>query len=63
MKKNRLWILGSIVMVLVGVFVVPKLLKCYTGKLYKNSHKEIDYEEFGPKIVKKNTKRGNENGN
>ena len=50
-------------MVLVGVFVVPKLLKFYTGKLYKNSHKEIDYEEFGPQIVKKNTNRGNENGN
>lgn len=51
--KKKLWILGSIALMVIGVFVVPKLLKIYTGKLYKKSHKEIDYDEMGPEIVKK----------
>lgn len=63
MKKKELWILGSIALMVIGVLVVPKLLKIYTGKLYKNSHKEIDYDEMGPEIVKKTASGGMEDGN
>lgn len=62
-KKKLIWISGSIIVFLAAVIVVPKLMKKYTGKLYKNSHKTIDFEDFGPEIVKKETEEVNENGN
>lgn len=62
-KEKLVWMLGSVVVFLVAVIVVPRLIKKYTGKLYKNSHKGIDFENLGPEILKKETEEVNENGN
>ena len=62
-QKRMVWIVGSVVLLMAGVFLVPKLLKKYTGKLYKNSHKDIDFDDFGPEIVIKHTKEVKESGN
>lgn len=59
MKKQNMawWIIGSIVLTAIGFVVIPKLIKKYGDKLYKSSLKdgEIDFDEMGPEIVKKNT--------
>ena len=52
-KKELVWIAGSIALLAVGVYVVPKLLKKATAQVYKNSQPEIDFDEMGPEIVKK----------
>lgn len=57
-KKKILCIIGFTAVLIVGIIVIPKLLKKYTGKLYKNSHGEMDFENMGPEIVKKETKEG-----
>lgn len=62
-KKKLAWLLGSMIVFLTALFVVPKLMKKYTGKLYKKSHKPIDFEDFGPKLVKRETEEGEEYGN
>lgn len=59
MKKQNivLWIMGSVVLTVIGFTVIPKLIKKYGNKEYKSSLKkeEIDFNEMGPEIVKKNT--------
>lgn len=62
-QKRVVWILGTVVALLVGVFVVPKLMKKYTGKLYRNSHGDIDFNRMGPEVVKKDIKEVNKDGN
>lgn len=62
-QKRVLGIIGSIVFLVVGVFFVPRLLKKYTGKFYKKNHKDINFEDFGPEIVKKHTEEVEESGN
>ena len=52
-KKKIVCIVVFVAVLIVGIFVIPKLLKKYTGKLYKKSHGEIDFENMGPEIVKK----------
>jgi len=52
-KKELVWIAGSVALLAVGVFVVPKLLKKATAQVYKNSQPEVDFDELGPEIVKK----------
>ena len=52
-KKELVWIAGSIALLAVGVYVVPKLLKKATAQVSKNSQPEIDFDEMGPEIVKK----------
>ena len=61
--EKVLCVIGGITLVVVGIMVVPKLLKKYTGKLYKNSHGEIDFNDFGPELVKKDTKGEGKNRN
>lgn len=56
MKRNQLiWIAVSVALLAVGVFVVPKILKKATAKVYKNSQPELDFDNMGPEIVKKKT--------
>ncbi len=60
MKKQNivLGIMGSVVLTVIGFIVIPKLIKKYGDKAYKSSleKEEIDFDEMGPEIVKKNTK-------
>lgn len=59
MKKQNiaLWIVGSIILTAISFVVIPKLIKKYGDKVYKSSlqNEEIDFDEMGPEIVKKNT--------
>ena len=61
--KKVVYIIVGIAMAMFGIFIVPKLLKKCTEKLYKNSHKNIDFDDFGPEIVKKDTKEKEVDGN
>ena len=53
--KSLCWVLGAIAITVVGIIVIPPLLKKYGVKLYKSSAKkeEIDFDNLGPEIVKK----------
>lgn len=53
--KTLCWVLGAIAITVVGIIVIPPLLKKYGVKLYKSSAKkeEIDFDNLGPEIVKK----------
>ena len=62
-KKELVWIAGSIALLAVGVYVVPKLLKKATAQVYKNSQPEIDFDEMGPEIVKKENTEEQSYGN
>jgi len=55
-KKKSIEVLGIIISFFVGIIVIPKLIKKCGRKIYKKSLKseEIDFENLGPKIVKKN---------
>ena len=59
MKKQNiaLWIVGSIILTAISFVVIPKLIKKYGDKVYKSSlqNEEIDVDEMGPEMVKKNT--------
>ena len=57
-----LWIIILVVLLAIGIFVIPKLMKKFGGKLYKRSAKSItvDLDKLGPEIVKKE-KTTNEN--
>lgn len=54
--------MSGAVMLVIGIFIVPKCLKKGTGEIYKKGHRKIDFENLGPEIVKKDTKE-QENGN
>ena len=54
-KKKIVMVVVFVAVLIVGIVVIPKLLKKYTGKLYKNTHGEMDLENMGPEIVKKET--------
>lgn len=53
--KTLCWVLGAIATTVVGIIVIPPLLKKCGVKLYKSSAKkeEIDFDNLGPEIVKK----------
>ena len=53
--KTLCWVVGAIAITVVGIIVIPPLLKKYGVKLYKSSAKkeEIDFDNLGPEIVKK----------
>ena len=53
--KTLCWVLGAIAITVVGIIVIPPLLKKYGVKLYKSYAKkeEIDFDNLGPEIVKK----------
>lgn len=55
-KKNRaLWVVGSIVLTVVGFIVIPPIIDKVSTKAYKLSvqSEEIDIENLEPEIVKK----------
>ena len=54
MCKKSNWIMGLISLV-VGIIVIPRLIKVLRGKIYKKSLKkdEIDFDNLAPEIVKK----------
>lgn len=61
-RKKAVWLTGSIVTLLVGVFVIPKLMQKGTGKIYKSSHYDIDFDNLGPEIIKKGNEENIEDG-
>ncbi len=62
-NTKKIWcIMSGAVMLVIGIFIVPKCLKKGTGEIYKKGHRKIDFENLGPEIVKKDTKE-QENGN
>ncbi len=47
-------VLTFIALLLIGFLVVPKILEKYSNSIYKRtSHKDIDFNNLGPEIVKK----------
>ncbi len=54
-KKKVYWIVKTAAVTVVGLLVMPPLMKKLGNKLYKHSLKkdEIDYENMEPEIVKK----------
>ncbi len=58
-KKKIVLVVVFVVVLIAGIIVIPRLLKKYTGKLYKNTHGEIDLENMGPEIIKKETSETN----
>lgn len=56
-KKILLYVIGSISLLAVACFVIPKIMKSITNKVYKNSVKkknENDDDDWGPELCKKN---------
>lgn len=45
--------LGVVSLVVIGVVIVPKLLKKCTIEIYKRGNRYIDFDNLGPEIVKK----------
>ncbi len=58
-EKTVYWIIGIAAVMVIGFLVIPPLMKKYGNKLYKSSLKkdEIDFENMGPEIVKKEEKK------
>lgn len=54
-EKTIYWIIGVVAVTIIGVLVIPPLMKKYSNKLYKSSLKKdnIDFDKMGPEIVKK----------
>lgn len=52
-KKKLVWIIGSITLLTVGTYAIPKLLKKATAQVYKNTQPEIDFDKLEPDIVRK----------
>ena len=55
---------GAVGLTVVGIVVIPPFLRKYSNKLYKFSTKnsEIDFDNLGPEIVRKEEMEDN-NGN
>ena len=66
-RKTIYWVLASCTVATVGFVVVPPIVKKISAKLYKADlrKEEIDFENLGPEIVKKEPAclEGSENGN
>ena len=62
MKKEQthtiLWLIGSMIMMVAGFVLMPKLIKILSAKLYKCSRGEIVIDEEKPIIIKKYTTLG-----
>ena len=55
-KKIVCYVLGSLVLFGIACFVIPKVSKIITNKMYNDSVKkknENDDEDWGPELVKK----------
>ena len=54
-SKTVCWVVGIVALTVVGIIVIPPLLRKIENKMYKQSLKkdEIDYDNLGPEIVKK----------
>lgn len=65
-SKTAYWITGAVAVTIIGVIVIPPLIKKYGNKIYKSSLKNddpIDFDSMGPEIVKKdNVKEDSTNG-
>lgn len=62
-NKTMVWyVLGFVTLLVIGVLVVPVVMRRLSNKLYKasNDENEIDFENLGPEIVKKENKSGEE---
>lgn len=57
MKANKiLWrIIGLTTITVVGLIIIPPLMKQYGNKLYKKSieYDKFDFDNLGPEIVRK----------
>ena len=54
-RKAVYWSIGFIAVAVVGIFVVPEIMKRFGNKLYKFLLKkdECNFEDIGPEIVKR----------
>ncbi len=54
------YFLGSIILTAVGCILIPPFIETCGNKVYKYSlkHDKIDYDNLGPKIVKKDITEG-----
>lgn len=64
MSKNdkMIWIGINVALLMISICVVPKIIKMSTAKIYKNSLKNYDYDDYEPIIIRK-SKGDRENGN
>ena len=62
MSEDRtfLWVIGAILLTVVGFIAIPPLMKKVERKIYKRSLKRdyVDYDNLGPEIVKTEKKAG-----
>lgn len=54
-NKTIICVVGFVALAAVGFVVIPPLVKKYSSRLYKASisKEEIDFDNLGPEIVKK----------
>ncbi|MBQ8597063.1 MAG: hypothetical protein IJ409_04655 [Lachnospiraceae bacterium] len=59
-KHTVWWLLGSMIMMIAGFILMPKIIKIISAKLYKYSSGEIIIYDHKPEIVRRDTVRGEE---
>ena len=53
-NKNLIVVLVAVVLVILGFLFVPKIINKFSNRIYKKMDKEeIDFDNLGPEIVKK----------
>lgn len=59
-KKNHTvwWLIGSLIMMMAGFILMPKLIRIVSAKLYKYGRGEIIIDDQKPEIFRRYTKLG-----
>lgn len=59
-KKIIYYVVGSVIFFAVACSIIPKVTKMITNKAYKysvkNKNSNVDEDDWGPELVKKNKK-------
>ena len=57
-NKNLIFVIVAIVLVVLGLIFVPKIINKLSNRIYKKmDRKEIDFDNLGPEIVKKDKEK------
>lgn len=59
-NKNLIFVIVAVVLVVLGFLFVPKIINKFSNRIYKKmDRKEIDFDNLGPEIVKKDKEKEN----
>ena len=60
-NTSALAVAGAIMLTAAGIIIIPRLMRKYSNKVYKESVKkdEIDFDNLGPEIVRKENNENN----